>query len=283
MRNQIERELRNYTRRLCLVNSARRIPVLMYHRVGKAHNDWERKYCVGSDQFAKHMNALASNGWSAIHLSDFFSWLDGRIEIPQQSFLLTFDDGFLGVFEHAAPVLRQLDWPATVFLVSTLIGKRDSWCETHNPSGATYPLMDADQIRELLGQGFDFQSHTRRHADLPTIDDETLQDELSGSREDLQTILGKPVDYLAYPFGRYDERVLIAAQRAGYKAAFSTQPGFNRREIERFRLRRLDVFGTDDATKLLRKIGLGSNDGSLINSLRYPVNRLLSRLRLRSN
>jgi peptidoglycan/xylan/chitin deacetylase (PgdA/CDA1 family) len=179
-------------------------------------------------------------------------------------------------------VLASLNWPATVFLVSTLIGKRDIWCEADNPSGATYPLMDAPQIQELRGRGFTFQSHTRSHADLPKTDDAALRNELAGSRNELQDLLGVQVDYLAYPFGRYDDRVLLAAQEAGYRAAFSTQPGFNRLGIERYRLRRLDVFGTDSASALLRKIQLGSNDGSVGNGVRYFTNRLRARLGLRT-
>lgn len=254
-----------------------RVPVLMYHRVGEAHNDWERKYCITPQDFAAHMRSLHAKGWQAVSLDQFTGWLDARRELPAKSFLLTFDDGFLGIHEHAAPILSALGWPATVFLVSSLIGKRDSWCEAHNPSGATYPLMDAGQIRELQGQGFRFESHSRSHADLPTLDDDALRSELAGSRAELEDLLGAPVDYLAYPFGRYDERVLTAAKAAGYAAAFSTQPGFNRHDIDRFRLRRLDVFGTDTPAALVRKIHLGSNDGSLGNVLRYGANRVLAR------
>ena len=263
--------------------NAVRIPVLMYHRVGEAHNDWERKYCVSPQRFADHMRALARAGWRAVSIENFFAWLDGRAELPGQSFLLTFDDGFLGVHEHAAPVLTALGWPATVFLVSQLIGQRDDWCEAHNPSGVTYPLMDASHIRELRGQGFSFHSHTRNHADLPTLDDRQLHDQLAGSRTDLQALLGEEPAFLAYPYGNYDDRVLQAAQAAGYQAAFSVQPGFNRRDIDRFRLRRLDVFGTDSAAALRRKITLGSNDGSLGHSLRYGARRVLSRLGLNNN
>lgn len=263
--------------------NAERIPVLMYHRVGEAHNDWERKYCVSPQRFADHMRTLARAGWRAVSIEDFFAWLDGRAELPGQSFLLTFDDGFLGVHEHAAPVLTALGWPATVFLVSQLIGQRDDWCEAHNPSGVTYPLMDASHIRELRGQGFSFHSHTRNHADLPTLDDSQLHDQLAGSRIDLQALLGEETAYLAYPYGHYDDRVLKAAHAAGYQAAFSVQPGFNRRDIDRFRLRRLDVFGTDSAAALRRKITLGSNDGSLGHSLRYGASRVLSRLGLNNN
>lgn len=263
--------------------NAARIPVLMYHRVGAAHNDWERKYCVSPQRFAEHMQTLERAGWRAVAIDDFFAWLDGSTELPEQSFLLTFDDGFLGVYEHAAPVLASLGWPATVFLVSQLIGQRDAWCETHNPSGATYPLMGASHIRELRNRGFSFDSHTRSHADLLTIDDNALLDQLAGARNDLQSLLGEAVDYLAYPYGRHDDRVLRAAQAAGYRAAFSVQPGFNRRDIDRFRLRRLDVFGTDSAAALRRKITLGSNDGSLGHSLKYFANRVLARFGFEHN
>lgn len=260
------------------MNPTARVPVLMYHRIGTAHNDWERKYCVSPHEFEGHMRRLHSAGWRAISLEDFFAWLDGRTDLPTKSFLLTFDDGFLGVWEHAAPVLKLLDWPATVFLVSSLIGRRDEWCAAQNPSGATYPLMNAEQIRDLARNGVTFQSHTRSHVDLSQLSGEALSRELSGARTDLEALLERPVRYLAYPFGRHNDQTMAAARDAGYLAAFSTQPGFNRRDIDRFRLRRVDVFGTDSAPALMRKIKLGSNDGRLANAVRYKAARLFARL-----
>ena len=177
--------------------------------------------------------------------------------------------------------LTALRWPSTVFLVTQLVGKRDEWSKGQNPSGTTHPLMGAHHIHELRAQGFSFHSHTRTHPDLRTLDDTALQDQLVGARSDLQNLLGEDVDYLAYPYGRYDERVLRAAQQAGYRAAFSVQPGFNRRDIDRFRLRRLDVFGTDSPAALRRKITLGSNDGSLAKVMAYAASRVLARAGLR--
>ncbi|MDV7403009.1 hypothetical protein RZS08_66915, partial [Arthrospira platensis SPKY1] len=80
----------------------------MYHRIGDAKNDWERKYCVSPDRFEAHMHALRNAGWTAITLEQFFEWLHGSAELPEKSLLLTFDDGFLGVHDHAAPVLNSL-------------------------------------------------------------------------------------------------------------------------------------------------------------------------------
>jgi hypothetical protein len=65
-----------------------------------------------------------------------------------------------------------------------------------------------------------------------------------------------------------------AARQAGYQAAFSTQPGFNNPSVNRFRIRRLDISGTDTTAMLKRKIRLGTNDGRLSNAIRYYFKRL---------
>lgn len=257
-----------------------RIPILMYHRIGEAHNNWERKYCVTPTQFKAHMSRLAADGWRALSLHEFFDWLEHGVSPSGNPFLLTFDDGFLGLHAHAADVLTHLGWPATVFLVSGLIGRTDEWCVGHNPSGETYPLLSSMHIRELATLGFTFQSHTRTHADLPSLSDHQLNEELRISRAELATLLGHSVDYLAYPYGHHDERVIRLTRDAGYRAAFSVQPGFNRVDVDRFRLRRLDVFGSDSEQALARKINLGSNDGSLWNTLHYRGSRILARLGL---
>jgi hypothetical protein len=72
--------------------------------------------------------------------------------------------------------------------------------------------------------------------------------------------------------------VAEAARRAGYRGAFSTQPGFNRREVDRFRIRRIDVYGTDTPAMLLRKVRLGTNDGTLSALARYYAGRVKARL-----
>ena len=263
-----------------MATEAQRIPVLMYHRVGTSHNEWENRYCIPPDQFSRHMRKLATRGMQACSLTDFFAWLEQKQTLPKGSFLLTFDDGFMGVYEHAAPVLQELNWPATVFLVSRLIGKRDEWTQIQNPSGATFPLLGAEHIREMRQSGFDFQSHTRLHPDLTTLSDRDLTEELAGSRQDLEDLLGEKVRYLAYPHGRLNEQVIDTTRAAGYEAAFSTQPGFNRRDINHYRIRRLDIFGTDTATMLARKIFFGSNDGSWQQTWRYYKGRVADKLGL---
>jgi peptidoglycan/xylan/chitin deacetylase (PgdA/CDA1 family) len=256
------------------MSQAARISVLMYHRVGAARNDWEARYAISPDNFAAHMQALARAGYRAVGIDALVDWMEGGARLPEGAILITFDDGFRGVRDHALPVLERLGWPFTVFLVSDLIGGQDVWTRTSNPDGTTYPLLDADEIRDMQQRGCSFHSHTRSHASLPTLDDGQLAEQLHGSRQALAELLGHEVRYLAYPFGHMNDRVVAAAQVAGYRAAFTTKPGFNRKGEPLLRIRRLDVYGTDSPGMLLRKIRLGSNNGGLGQSMRYYWGRL---------
>ena len=259
-------------------NQASRVTVLMYHRVGEANNAWEERYCVSPTGFETHMRALQRAGMVPCTIERFVGWLEGCATLPDKSFLLTFDDGFYGVYEHAFPLLTAMGWPATIFLVSGLLGKRDTWTAEEN-EGRTYPLLGTAEIGEMAKHGLSFHSHTRTHPDLRKLAPKALRDELAGARRDLEDLLGRPVPYLAYPYGWFDEAVVDAARDSGYAAAFCTQPGFNRHDVDRYRIRRLDVYGTDSASALLRKMALGSNDGSWWHSMRYYGNRAVARLR----
>jgi peptidoglycan/xylan/chitin deacetylase (PgdA/CDA1 family) len=252
--------------------------VLMYHRVGAARNDWEARYAIGAETFRAHMDVLSKAGHNAFPVAALCASLEGGPPLPEGAFVLTFDDGFRGVREHALPVLEKRRWPFTVFLVSGLIGGRDVWTRSSNPDGRTYPLLDADEIKDMQRRGVSFHSHTRSHASLPTLDDRELERELVESRAALGNLLGQDVAYLAYPFGHLDDRVVAATRRAGYRAAFSTQPGFNRRDVDRFRIRRIDVYGTDTPAMLLRKMRFGTNDGRASTLLRYYAGRVRARI-----
>lgn len=259
-----------------MINNA--VAVLMYHRIGETNNAWERKYCISPERFAAHMTALAGHGIRGVSVENFVRWLDGSPMLPNCSVIITFDDGFRDVREYAMPVLERHDWPATVFLVSDMIGQHDNWTQAENPSGQTYPLLNADDIRDMAARGVSFHSHTCAHTSLPKADDAKLFDERARSRRDLSDLFGFSCEFLAYPFGHVGIRVENAARAAGFSAAFSTQPGFNRPDVDRFQLRRLDIWGTDTPAMLLCKITLGSNDERLGAMAKYYFSRLKNRL-----
>jgi len=108
------------------------------------------------------------------------------------------------------------------------------------PEGVRHDLFDGMGLEGLRVCAEDplvtIGSHTMNHPDLRASEDGALRFELEESRRFLEAQLATPVDYFAYPFGLYDERVLIATRAAGYRAAFveaSRGVGDRRFEIPR--------------------------------------------------
>jgi peptidoglycan/xylan/chitin deacetylase (PgdA/CDA1 family) len=267
-----------HTDSTCMTN-AERIVVLMYHRVGESGSRKEAKYCIAPAAFRSQMQQLAAEGYRAVPLDRLLSWLEGEAPLKEGDFVLTFDDGYLGVREHALPILEQLSWPCAVFLVTDLLGGVDAWTRNDQTPGCQHALLNAHDVLAMRHRGCSFHSHTRRHKSLPSLDDASLTAELAGSRAALTALLGTADYCLSYPYGHVDERVEAATRAAGYRAAFSVQSGFNRRTVNPLRIRRIDVFGTDSSRALLRKVRLGTNDGSMLTELGYHWRRIAERMR----
>lgn len=250
----------------------------MYHRVDTPGLDDASGYCVTPRQFAAHLDWLSARDYRPCTIRAFERWSNGEAALPPRSVLITFDDGFAGLHEHALPLLAGRGWPATVFLVSGLIGQRDIWTSKEFGAAGAHGLLDRLQIAEMARHSFEFHSHSRTHPDLTRLADNDLVQQLDGSRQELQDLLGSAVDYFAYPFGRNDARVRDRVAAAGYRLAFGVDPGFNRPGAGAFAVRRLDITGGDTRARFGRKVAMGTNDGSLGYRLRYLADRAAARL-----
>ncbi len=105
------------------------------------------------------------------------------------------------------------------------------WSPAIEAAYADRLMMTWDQIRALARAGMDIESHSRSHRVLQTLDDANLASELTGSREDLEAQLGRPVRAIAYPVGRRIQRELKirrAVEAAGYRIGLSNMSGVNR-------------------------------------------------------
>lgn len=88
-----------------------------------------------------------------------------------------------------------------------------------DPPGAGLP---AEDIHRLVAAGFEIGFHTCDHAVLPDLGPAELRHALTVGRERLAAATGKPVVNVAYPHGRQDATVRLAAATAGYAAGFTT-------------------------------------------------------------
>ena len=249
--------------------------ILMYHQVATPQSAQEHRFCTPPGEFTRQMDHLAK-AYSPITLDELLCGIRGERPLPEHAVHVTFDDGFTGVLEHAAPVLAARSIPSTLFAVSGRLGRSNDWM-----TGRGFPqraLLDAAQLRELESMGFVIGSHTQSHARLTEIDSDRVAEELVASKHALEDVLGKEVLHFAYPYGLHNDAVRDAVEAAGYRAACSTLSGFNRPGQEAYLMRRIDIFGTDRLWQFRQKLRFGRNESSRLHALQYYTARIKARL-----
>jgi glycosyltransferase involved in cell wall biosynthesis/peptidoglycan/xylan/chitin deacetylase (PgdA/CDA1 family) len=226
--------------------------VLAYHAVEDVDDARIGEYCVTPEQLEEHVDALVAAGFRFVTLAELLAHLDGA-PLQGRCALLTFDDAYASLAEHAAPFLKRRGIPAAVFVVTGQIGGCNAWDVQHG--AARLPLLTVAQLRELADQDWSIGVHTRTHAHLVQLDGPGLQAELRGALEDLRAT-GLPVQpVVAYPFGEHDLRVRHAARRAGFSAGLALagrHPGHVQRH--RFAVPRVEVTRSTSADRLVAQV-----------------------------
>jgi peptidoglycan/xylan/chitin deacetylase (PgdA/CDA1 family) len=194
--------------------------VLCYHRIGGPLELGVTR--VGRSVFARQMTALARAGWRTLSLDEF---ADRRTAYgARRTFLLTFDDGYASLAEHAYPVLADLGFTATTFLITDYVGKVNTWDVQYTWNRLQH--LSWPQIEQWRARGFEFASHGATHRRLTWLDDAAIETELRGSRDTLTARLGAEAGRaIAYPFGAVDTRVLRHARNTGYELGFAGVKG----------------------------------------------------------
>lgn len=134
--------------------------------------------------------------------------------------VLTFDDGWADALTVAAPLLAELEAPATFFICPGLFGNADD--NGFSPEGR---VLSREEACKLAALGFELGAHSMYHPSLPDVDDDVLATELASSKTEVELIAGAPCRTFAYPFGLHDARVRAATEAAGFAMAFQFSPG----------------------------------------------------------
>ncbi|NLN77641.1 MAG: polysaccharide deacetylase family protein [Armatimonadetes bacterium] len=227
--------------------------VLLYHRIGpmKLSSHVAGQY-VCPRVFAWGIDGLRQGKWQATSLDACIKYGTEGGENSEDHFAITFDDGYLSVYEHACPILKDRDMTATVYVVVDTLGGINLWDK--RAGDKEEKMMSADQARELAESGFEIGSHTLTHPRLANLNDDELIREIVDSKQKLEDIIQQDVTSLSYPYGNFDGRVLNAAAAAGYKNAVSTKLGTIIEGTSMFEIPRINVRWNGFGWHLRRKI-----------------------------
>jgi len=220
------------------------VPILAYHRIGPRPS----AMTMTAAAFERQMHYLRDNGYRVIPLSALAEFLDGGRQLPAQSVAITFDDGHRSVYETAFPLLRELDFPATLFVYTDYVGN----------GGVSHA-----QLREMSDSGLiTVLPHSKTHGNLAIRREgedkaayrKRLGEEIGQSGSELREIVGKPMFAYAYPYGDANDLVLEQMRRDGYAMGVTVQKGGNAAFTPKLLLRRSMIFGNRGMDAFVAKL-----------------------------
>jgi len=217
------------------------IPILMYHNIGVPPQGARlRNLYVRVGAFARQMFLLKLLGYKGLSMSAAMPYLRG--EKQGRVAVITFDDGYVDTLEQALPILQKNGFSATCYVISQRTGQYNDWDAAS--LNVRKSLMNDAQVQAWHAAGMEVGAHSRTHLRLTGCTDAELQDEIAGSKADLEALIEEPVTQFCYPYGDLDERVVAATRQAGYDAATTVQRGRARSGDDVMLLRRVLVSGS---------------------------------------
>lgn len=187
-----------------------RVPVIMYHDILA---EKEVFFDVTPEELREDFELIRDRGLTPISLDQLVAHLRTGMPLPERPVLLTFDDGYVGHYEHVLPMMEEFGYPAVFSIFPA------------KPNGdiAGRSTLTWEQLQEMAQNPLvTIASHSVTHPrDLRDVEGNELVREVVDSKQELEAKLGIPIRYFTYPEGKYDETVLEAVEDAGYIAALT--------------------------------------------------------------
>lgn len=219
-------------------NTNNAIPILMYHSIAYEKKNELR---VPIENFSQQMKYLKDNNYKTLTMEELYKHLKNNEPFPDKSIVLTFDDGYTDNFLSAYPILKENGFTATIFVITDTIDK-DSY------------YLNSKQLLELHKNGIDIGSHTTNHEKLNKASYEDQLKTLKTSKEVLEKLLNTKIDYIAYPYGKWNEDTLRATKDAGYTLGVTTVQKWTHSEDNILTLNRVRIKASDDMATFIKKV-----------------------------
>ncbi|MDI1480919.1 polysaccharide deacetylase family protein [Polyangium sp. y55x31] len=193
-----------------------RLVVLMYHALYEGERELlaidaaDRPYAVSVDAFEAQLDILARKGLPVADPAVLPRGLDTRNRV-----VLTFDDGHASNHRHALPRLLRRGLRAAFFVTSDFIGKRPGFCGW-------------SELREMADLGMSIGSHGRTHRFLDDLPEDEARAELRDSKATIEDHVGRVVEQISFPGGRFRPRDVEAGILLGYRVFHSSRIGAHR-------------------------------------------------------
>ena len=198
-----------------------RVPILVYHHIyPDGSSELTRRSnnkatgVISESDFIQQMQHIKSVGWKSISTTQVVNWIDGVDDIPDNSFVIHFDNGWLDSWTTAKPIVEDFGFTATCFVISdgteaATLGETAT-VHTSTEGAVQKPFINWEHAESMLDLGWEIGAHSAVHpkfADLHLAKgDEGVIKEIESSNEVFKRRLGFVPPHFAYPSGSRNER-----------------------------------------------------------------------------
>lgn len=192
-----------------------KIPILIYHnfRTPIPYKQDVYKLFSCEKNFGENVKTLLDAGYTFVTLEDLYQYEKGQIGLPEKVIIITMDDGQIGCYTDAFPVLKKYQIPATIFIVNQLVGTEDyfSW----------------EQAKEMYDTGLvKIHCHGYEHSEYSSVGKEKLVSDYSKSHQEIEKYMGEKVQkIMAYPAGKSSQNTIKWLKEIGFEIQVQTQYG----------------------------------------------------------
>lgn len=183
------------------------IPVFVYHDIVQDESQIQYDYMQTTvDTFEKQITGLMKLGYKPISYQDLEDYKNGKKAIPKWSFLITFDDGYTGVYNYAYEIAKKYNIPMTSFINNNTIGTESVFYTWEN-------------AKEMNESGLIYiYSHGLTHAQYNKETPEKLVDDTEKSYSEIKQKLNDDdiLKVFTYPYGLYTDEERAALWENGY-------------------------------------------------------------------
>jgi poly-beta-1,6-N-acetyl-D-glucosamine N-deacetylase len=234
----------------------KKVTIIAYHEISPETAD-------------QHLRVLKSK-YNIITLKECLSAFKKRTisSLPFKPLIVTIDDGHKTNYDLLKIFMKYRIRP-TIFLCSGIVGtQRHYWWKEVNDNKYLQKLKKVNndmRLKKLVEMGYeekreyeirqamsedeiirmkafvDFQSHTVFHPILPRCSIERAMMEICASKLELENNFGIDVWALAYPNGDYSKREIKIAKDCGYECALTLDAGFNSKNRDLYKLKRIAI------------------------------------------
>lgn len=213
------------------------ITILVHHLI----SDVPHRLGMPTDALYREIEFLKAH-YRIVSLSEAVDLLNSGT-VSEPTVVLTFDDGYQENFITLRAVLEATRVPVSMFVCTGIVSSQSHFLHDDQPCAQSdFLSLSWDQVSYLHAVGVEIGSHTRSHFDCGSSSLTILDEEITGSKHDLEKHLNAPARFFAFPFGKRDnistEATNIAASCYDYLLSSCSgdnfaSPAFKERHLMR--------------------------------------------------